>query len=129
MKTAISRRKYPHFKPLVDNFLRLMAVCNEPCAPKKKRPRLRVRFQMELNFSNYDEEHSFLIRLENVKRYFSSRSSRSLDNRELLQCLLDLVDDEEGFEPAESSRDDHVKSMLNCSGKSCILYYIFLISS
>ena len=68
----------------------------------------------------------FLTRLEKGKRYFSSRSSRSLDNRELLQCLLDLVDDEEDFEPAESSGDDHVKSLLNCSGKivSCIIYLL-----
>ena len=36
------------------------------------------------------------------------------------------MDDEEDFEPAESSRDDHVKSMLNCSGKvvSCIIYLL-----
>ena len=100
--------------------------CNEPCAPKKKCPRLGVRFQMELDFSSNDEKDSFLTRLEKVKHYFSSRSSRSLDNRELLQCLLDLVNDEEDFEPAESSRDDHVKSILNCSGKVvfCIIYLL-----
>ena len=93
---------------------------------KKKRPRLGVYFPMELNFSSNDEKENFLTRLKKVKRYFSSRSSRSFDNCELLQSLLDLVDDEEDFEPAESSRHDHVKSMLNCSGKvvSCIIYLL-----
>ena len=107
-------------------YSKMATSCNEPCAPKKKRPRLGVRFQMELNFSSKDKKDSFITRLEKVKRYFSSRSSRSLDNRELLQCLLDLVDDEEDFEPGESSRDDHVKSILNCSGTivSCIIYLL-----
>ena len=52
------------------SYSKMATSCNEPCAPKKKRPRLRVRFQMELNFSSNDEKDSFPTRLEKSSAIF-----------------------------------------------------------
>ena len=73
------------------SYSKMATSCNESCAPKKKHPRLGVRFQMELNFSSNDEKDNFLTRLEQVKHYFSSRSSQSLDLSTFISINLQVL--------------------------------------
>ena len=98
-----------------------MATNFESCAPKKKRPRLGTRYQMELAFPNEYSKKEFLLRLDRVKRSFVAKQQRSIDNVELMNSLLDLVD----VESESGSSQEHLsnknvsksaKSMLKSSG-------------
>ena len=88
--------------------------------PRRKRPRIGVRYQMELNFTTSEEKQTFLERLDRAKRRLSP-GSRSYDNRELLVHLLSLVEDDSDRSSAatqtgsETSKD-HPKPILECSG-------------
>ena len=66
-----------------------MAACS---GPPKKCSRKGIRYQMELNFANDDAKLGFLSRMESTKRQLASRESLPLDNREVISCLLDLLD-------------------------------------
>ena len=48
-----------------------------------------VRYQMNLSFSSEEAKENFLTSLEKIKKIFSRRSLRQLDNLELLQSLFD----------------------------------------
>ena len=96
-----------------------MATNFEICAPKKKRPRLGTRYQMELAFSNKYSKKEFLLRLDRVKRAFVAKQQRSIDNVELMNSLLDLVESGSGSSQEHLSNKNvskSAKSMLKSSG-------------
>lgn len=64
-----------------------------PQQPRRKRPRHGVRYQMELIFDNDEGKFSFLSRLDSAKRRLATLSGRkTLDHRELLSALLDIIE-------------------------------------
>ena len=75
---------------------------------KKKRQRLEPRFQMEINFSDEDQNNGFLSRLDNARHLLSAGSSRAVDNYKLLSTLLDHFDEDrvdvDDEAPSTSSR-------------------------
>ncbi len=90
---------------------------------KKKRPRQGSRFQMEFSFPDDDSKKVFLNRLDSAKRLFKAKmKKRSIDNIDLISCLLDLVDaDEQPIDsPSENAEipANSLRPMLKNSGKT-----------
>ena len=67
-------------------------------APKKKRPRMGPRYQMEISFPNEDLKKTFLSRLDKARSSLSSSGSRNVDNYRLLSSLLDHFEEEAGLD-------------------------------
>ena len=66
-----------------------MATSNSESVPRRKRPRLGSRFQMEVNFPDDDSKKKFLGRLEKAKGLlFSAESHIVVDNFRLLSTIL-----------------------------------------
>ena len=63
-------------------------------APKKKRPRMGPRYQIEISFPNEDLKKTFLSRLDKARSSLSSSGSRNVDNYRLLSSLLDHFEEE-----------------------------------
>ena len=98
-----------------------MALNSETLA-KKKRPRQGSRFQMEFSFPDDDSKKVFLNRLDSAKRLFKAKmKKRSIDNIDLISCLLDLVDAEQPIDsPSENTEipANSTRPMLKNSGKT-----------
>ena len=52
----------------------------------------RVRFTLDLNFTSDAEKDAFCGRLSDVRDQITPSGSHTLNNRELLSALFDLVD-------------------------------------
>ena len=67
-------------------------------APKKKRPRLGLHYQIEISFPNEDLKKTFLCHLNRVCSSLSSSGLHNVDNYRLLSSLLDHFEEEAGLD-------------------------------
>ena len=91
-------------------------------APKKKRPILGPRYQMEISFPNEDPKKTFLSHLDRARSSLSSSGSCNIDNYRLLLSLLDHFKEDSGLDsdvvPSTTSPAQR-KPILKHSGNGC----------
>lgn len=77
----------------------------------------RIRYMMDINFDSLDEKEAFIDRLKRVRLHLSPSGAPTLNNRELMDLMLDLAEKEEVAESVSDMAEQPVsKTFLQNGG-------------